>query len=97
MSRNWEYRTENADHYVLVFPNRTISHGTVSRLSEDSEDKDLLHNSQLRGGALDERDSDSTHSVKSSTCQPASRYRVKSAELLRRSESRRTALLCILP
>jgi hypothetical protein len=80
MARNWEYRTENADHYVLVFPNRTISHGTVSRLSED---KDLLHNSQLRGGALDERDSDSTHSVKSSTCQPASRYRVKSAELLR--------------
>jgi len=40
------------------------------------------------GGARDRRDSDSTHSVKSSTCQPASRYRVKSAELLRRSESR---------
>jgi hypothetical protein len=28
----------------------------------------------------DERDSDATHTVRSSTCQPASRYRVKSAE-----------------
>ena len=35
IARNWEYRTENADHYALVFPNRTISHGAVSRLSED--------------------------------------------------------------
>ena len=28
----------------------------------------------------DEKDSDATHTVRSSTCQPASRYRVKSAE-----------------
>src|SRR5260370_38568264 len=73
------------NHYALVFPNRTISHGTVSRLSEDT---DLLHNSHLRGGARDRRGSNSTHSLEISTCQPSSPAPAQRAQVLRRAEGR---------
>jgi hypothetical protein len=61
---------------------------SVSRLPGQLEADTTCYAIRSYVVARDDEDSDSTHSVGSSTCQPANRYRVKNAQVDRSSSDR---------
>jgi hypothetical protein len=68
-------------NFPVLLPNENLDKGIAISPSGDGPDDHFCFKIRSYVVARDSKNSDSTHFVRSSTCQPASKYRVKTTQM----------------